>query len=164
MRWLVDERGLDPEILKLNRVGADPGPSVLRRPAGIPRGGVVAAVFPALDPSGAVTYMQARYLDPGDRSKYDNPASRLGDNPRVAHVRPKVLLNNDILMICEGLPDAYTAAGRGLPAIAVLGAGYPDQRVANAITQTLGHRQPIIAFDNDPAGRTGANHLDYYSL
>src|SRR5687767_13333710 len=37
-RWLA-ERGLGEEVLRANRVGADPGPTALDRPRGLPRGG-----------------------------------------------------------------------------------------------------------------------------
>jgi hypothetical protein len=96
--YLVNERGLAPDALKANHVGADPGPSVLRRAAGLPRGGT-AAVLPALDLQGKVAYVQARYLEPVEgRPKYDNPASRLAANPRIGWVRPATLST----MTCPG--------------------------------------------------------------
>ena len=33
------------------------------------------ATFPALDTTGAISYVQARYLDPRPAPKYDNPVS-----------------------------------------------------------------------------------------
>src|SRR4051812_11925530 len=70
--YVVRDRGLSPDVLALNHVGADPGPDRLRRASGLPRGGP-AAVLPALDDSGRVTYAQARYLTPSEhRPKYDN--------------------------------------------------------------------------------------------
>lgn len=157
--WLTEARGLDPDVLRLNRVGADPGPELLRRPPGLPRGGV-GAVFPALDEQGSVAYCQTRYLDPGEgRSKYDNPAARLGDNPRVGIVRSAKLAATGPLYVCEGLPDAYTAATAGFKAVAVLGATYPDERIARRITALVAGRSVVIAFDNDPAGDVGAERL-----
>ena len=157
--WLTEARGLDPDVLRLNRVGADPGPELLRRPLGLPRSGV-AAVFPALDEQGAVTYCQTRYLYPGEgRSKYDNPAARFGDNPRLGIVRPAKLAAVGPLYVCEGLPDAYTAAAAGFEAVAVLGATYPDERTARRITELVAGRSVVIAFDNDPAGNSGAKRL-----
>ena len=44
---LVNERGLAPDVLKANHIGADPGPALLHRAPGLPRGGV-AAVLPTL--------------------------------------------------------------------------------------------------------------------
>jgi Toprim-like len=157
--WLTEARGLDPDVLRLNRVGADPGPELLRRPPGLPRGGV-GAVFPALDEQGSVAYCQTRYLDPSEgRSKYDNPAARFGDNPRVGIVRPAKLAATDSLYVCEGLPDAYTAATAGFDAVAVLGATYPDERMARRITALVAGRSVVIAFDNDAAGNVGAERL-----
>ena len=64
----------DEEVLRRNRVGADPGRRFLPRPKGLP-GGWPAVVYPSLSPGGSVTYLQARYLDPpAGRYKYDNPA------------------------------------------------------------------------------------------
>ena len=45
--YLVNERHLAPDVLKVNHMGADPGPASLRRAPGLPRGGV-AAVLPTL--------------------------------------------------------------------------------------------------------------------
>ena len=157
--WLTDARGLDPDVLRLNRVGADPGPELLRRPLGLPLGGV-GAVFPALDELGAIAYCQTRYLDPGQgRSKYDNPSARFGDNPRVGIVRPSNPAAEASVYICEGLPDAYSAACGGFDAVAVLGATYPDERIARRITELVAGRSVVIAFDNDLAGNAGAERL-----
>src|SRR5262245_18877776 len=54
-------RGLDADVLRENRVGADPGTSKLRRAGGLPKQGP-GAVFPALDVEGRVVYFQTRYL------------------------------------------------------------------------------------------------------
>ena len=157
--WLTEVRGLDPDVLQLNRVGADPGQELLRRPLGLPRSGV-GAVFPALDEQGSIAYCQTRYIDPGEgRSKYDNPAARLGDNPRVGIVRPAKPAATGPLYVCEGLPDAYTAATAGFEAVAVLGATYPDERIARRLTGLVAGRSVVIAFDNDPAGNSGSKRL-----
>ena len=54
LEYLVDERGLDPDVLQANRVGADPG-RTLRRAKGLPKGGP-GAVFPALNADGEIVY------------------------------------------------------------------------------------------------------------
>jgi DNA primase len=155
---LVDERGLDPDVLRANRVGADPGPSQLRRASGLPRRGL-GAVFPVLDPDGAVTYCQTRYLDPAEHhSKYGNPAGRLGANPRHGWTRPSGHAKAPVVL-CEGIPDAYTANGAGYTAIAVLGAANATPSLAEVIAPAVGKRPVIVAFDGDDAGRAAAKHL-----
>ena len=157
--YLLNERGLAPEALKANHVGADPGPTALRRAAGLPRGGA-AAVLPALDLDGNVTYVQARYLEPVDgRPKYDNPAGRLAANPRLGWVNPATLFDRRHLVVCEGAVDALSIAGRGVPAVAVLGATYVDERVARDVARGAAGRQVMLAFDGDPAGRSASATL-----
>ncbi|MGH8875430.1 MAG: CHC2 zinc finger domain-containing protein, partial [Acidimicrobiia bacterium] len=72
LEWLADDRLLAVDVLRANRVGADPGPDLLPRRRGLPRSGV-AVVLPAFDPTGTLTYVQARYLNPGSGRKYGNP-------------------------------------------------------------------------------------------
>ena len=157
--YLVNERGLAPDALKTNHIGADPGPAVLRRAAGLPRGGT-AAVLPALDLDGRVTYVQARYLDTVEgRPKYDNPASRIAANPRIGWVNPATLSDRRHLVVCEGALDALSVAGVGMPAVAVLGATYVDERVARDVARGAAGRQVMLAFDGDPAGRNASETL-----
>ena len=157
--YLVEERGLAPDALRANRVGADLGPVAMRRAAGLPRGGV-AAVLPTLDIDGSVTYVQARYLeDVEGRSKYDNPASRIAANPRIGWVAPATVKDRNHLVVCEGLIDALSAASAGMPAVAVLGATYVDERVVQAIARGAAGRQVMLAFDGDPAGRTAGEFM-----
>ncbi len=157
--YLVDERGLAPDALRANHVGADLGPVAMRRAAGLPRGGV-AAVLPTLDVDGRVTYVQARYLERVEgRSKYDNPASRIAANPRIGWVAPATVKDRNHLVVCEGMIDALSAASAGVPAVAVLGATYVDERIAQDIARGTAGRQVVVAFDGDPAGRTAGNSL-----
>jgi hypothetical protein len=158
LRYLVEERGLDPEVLRVNRVGADPGPDVLRRPSGLPRGGV-AAVLPALSRDGAITYAQARYLvPPADRSKYDNPSSRLCANPKLGWVSPGVPVQPP-LVICEGMIDALTVASNGHSAAAVLGATYVSAHLAQELIDGAAGRPMVVLFDRDAAGDAAADRL-----
>jgi DNA primase len=157
--YLVQERGLAPDVLEANHVGADPGPHVLRRAAGLPRGGP-AAVLPTLDLRGNVTYVQARYLEPAeDRPKYDNPAGRLAANPRTGWCSPARQRGREYLLVCEGAIDALTAAGAGISAVAVLGATYVDERVAAHIVEGAAGRSIVIAFDGDHAGQAATESL-----
>ncbi|MGQ0433181.1 MAG: toprim domain-containing protein [Microthrixaceae bacterium] len=158
--WL-HQRGLDDDVLRVNHVGADPGRRMMRRQRGLPYGDSIAAVFPALDPAGNVRYLQARYLDPGDGPKYDNPAAALGSNPRLAWTRTERPYRPGVLVVCEGIPDALTAAQAGFRAAAVLGSQAPDQSVAARLaTHAEHHDVAIVAvIDNDPAGRAWGQRL-----
>ena len=155
--WL-HQRGFTDDTLRLNRVGADPGPKRLWRAKGLPWHGV-GAVFPALDHAGEISYLQTRYLNPGERSKYDNPPAAMGTNPRVAWLRPKNDRHPGVLVVSEGIPDGLALSELGYASAAVLGATYPDERVADSITTGRADRQVIIAFDGDRAGVEGAQHL-----
>jgi len=155
-RWLVDERCLDPEVLRHNRIGADPGPRTLPRAKGLPRHGP-AAVFPALGDDQEVVYFQARYLHPPpSRGKYDNPTAVHGTNPRLAPIEPASSQGGPVI-VTEGIPDALAAATTGYQAVAILGAGLPDRRVAERLAARAGPM--IVAFDADDAGRAGSARL-----
>lgn len=163
--WLLD-RGLRPEVLRANRVGADPGRRLLPRPAGLP-GGWPAVIYPALSVDGDIAYLQARYLNPPEhRSKYDNPSAHLAANPRLAWTRPiGPSRNSELLLVCEGIADALIAAQAGITAVGVLGAAAPDRRVADRIAAAVRWarhgRSPnvVVCFDGDEAGRSGASRL-----
>ena len=156
--YLTGQRGLDPDVLRANRVGADPGPAALRRPGGLPRGGP-AAVLPALGYDGEVTYAQARYLDPSPaRSKYDNPANRLASNPKLGWINP-AYRHLGPLLVCEGAIDALTAGTAGHRAISVLGATYINADIAAQIHRTAGPHPILLAFDTDTAGQTATRQL-----
>ena len=156
LRWLVEERCLDPDVLRHNRIGADPGPRMLRRAKGLPWRGP-AAVLPALDDDRAPVYLQARYLHPPpDRGKYDNPTAKHGRNPRLTNIEP-LRDGAALTIVAEGIPDALAAASAGCRAVAVLGAGLPDSRIAERLADCRGLL--VVAFDADDAGRTGARRL-----
>ena len=144
--WLAN-RGLGEEVLRANHVGADPGRRLLPRTRGLPHGRSIAAVFPAHDPAGNLRYLQTRYLDPGDGPKYDNPASALGTNPRLAWTTPVHPTGQEVLIICEGIPDALTAAQAepGVVQVSVNhgfeGSDHPDLAASVVVTT-----------DDDPAG------------
>ena len=158
--WLHG-RGFDDDLIRANHIGADPGRSMFRRAKGLPHGASIGAVFPALDPDGRIRYLQTRYLDPGNGPKYDNPASSLGTNPRVAWTRSTAPVDIPVLVVCEGIPDALTAAGAGHRSVAVLGSQAPDQSVATRIAaQAEDHGLNVMAIiDNDDAGRSWGGRL-----
>ena len=155
-RWLVDERGLDADVLRRNRIGADPGPRTLPRAEGLPRHGP-AAVLPALGDDGELLYLQARYLHPPPgRGKYDNPAAKHGRNPRLAPIEPTAA-SAAITVVTEGVPDALACATGGYRAVALLGAGVPDRRAAAWLAERAGPL--VVIFDADDAGRSGSRRL-----
>jgi hypothetical protein len=160
-RWLRD-RGLGDDVLRVNQVGADPGRQILPRRRGLPAGNGLAATFPALDPAGTVRYVQTRYLEPRPgQPKYDNPASRYGSNPRLAWLRPPVPRHPDRLVICEGIPDALTAAQAGYHAVALLGTHAADPHVATRIAEHATRRKLALTavVDADHAGRAAGERL-----
>ncbi len=153
--WL-HVRGLHDDVLRANRVGADPGRRFLPRVKGLPAGWP-AAVFPALDRNGAVTYFQARFVEPPDgRGKYDNPSRTLASNPRVAWTQmpARTARHAGVLIAAEGIPDALIAAQAGFASVGILGSAFPDVRVADQITSYAHCDAATVAvcFDNDPSG------------
>lgn len=159
--WL-HQRGIDDATIRANHVGADPGRAMMRRIRGLPYGATPAATFPALGTDGTVRYVQARYLEPGDGPKYDNPATALGTNPRVAWTRALTgATQPGVLVVCEGIPDALTAAQAGYRSAGILGSQAPDHRVAAQLaTSADRHGERIVAIvDADSAGRAAGQHL-----
>jgi hypothetical protein len=158
--WLHG-RGFTDELLAANHVGADPGRRMMRRRRGLPYGNSIAAVFPALDQDGEVRYLQARYLEPGDGPKYDNPAAALGSNPRLAWTQTTGPAKPGVLVACEGIPDALTAAQVGLRSAAILGSQAPDHSVATRLSAFAErHDLAMVAVvDNDPAGLAWGDQL-----
>jgi len=156
--WLTYDRCLGVEVLRANRVGADPGPALLSRRRGLPRAGL-AAVLPVFHPAGGLAYLQARYLTPDTGSKYGNPVGWLGSNPGIAWIRTPELEHPELLVVSEGILDGLTAATAGLSAVAVLGATYPSITVADTMAAHAGDRQAVIAFDGDEPGGIAAHRL-----
>jgi DNA primase len=157
--WL-NRRGLSDDVLAINRVGADPGRRYLPRPKGFPAG-FPAVVYPALDPNGAVTYFQARYLNPpSGRGKYDNPGRSWAANPRIGFTHPATRLADGALVITEGIADALAAAELGYRAAGLLGAGVLDARTVQLIRTFTASDKPcptiVVCMDADPAGHQAA--------
>jgi DNA primase len=160
LAWL-HARGFGDATIAANRLGADPGRRLMRRARGLPYGADVAAVLPALDLAGNITYAQARYLHPDvSGRKYDNPAAALAPHPRLAY--PAATGQRaGVLLVCEGIPDALTAAQAGYRSVALLGAHTPDAAVAARLANhaiNLGLDIAVVR-DPDPAGRHVAERL-----
>jgi hypothetical protein len=158
--WLHG-RGFSDDLLRANRVGCDPGREMMRRQRGLAYGGSIAAVFPALNENGDIHYVQTRYLNPGTGPKYDNPSLALATNPRLAWTRPTTDVNGPQLVVCEGIPDALTAAALGCVAVGMLGAQVVDSSTVDRIVNyALGtSSQVVLVNDADHAGRTWASAI-----
>lgn len=145
LAWLRS-RGFSDAVLRANHAGADPGWESLARARGLPGGSSPAAVLPALDPTGKVSYVQARYLIPGDGPKFESPTVGLARNPRLAWCRSVGRPRENVLVVCEGIPDAWTAAQAGYQSVGLLGFQAPDVSVALQLADHVKrHRQSIVA-------------------
>jgi hypothetical protein len=152
--WLTDERGIPPDVLRANRIGADLGPRAQRRPDGMPK--ATGAVLPVVS-RGKAVYAQIRVPHPrGDGPRYLNPTAELAANPRLARLRPASCHREEVIAT-EGTIDALSAAAGGYRSVALLSATYSDESVALALAR-LPHPL-VLALDADDAGRTGAQRL-----
>ena len=117
--------------------------------------------FPALNEQGEIRYVQTRYLNPGTGPKYDNPSAALATNPRIAWTTAVGRRETSTLIVCEGIPDALTAAQAGFAAVAVLGSQVPDIVVAAATQGYASDRSlgVLLIGDNDSSGRTWTKEM-----
>ncbi len=152
--WL-HARGLDDDVLRANRVGADPGRARLRRGKGIPYGAGLGATFPALNPAGEIRYVQTRALEPRPGyGKYDNPSAAMAPNPRLSVAFPPALTDSSQLVVCEGIPDSLIAAQAGFRAVGLLGTNALDDSVAARIANLADNNDldVTVVVDVDDAG------------
>lgn len=163
LRWLTESRKLPREVLRHNRIGADPGRRYQDRPDGMPSAGS-AAVLP-IHENGRPVFAQLRALDPPPgRPRYLNAAARLAPNPRLGFYEPIEAVGRCVL-VTEGVLDALSANAAGFRAAAVLGAAVAASRAVNtaengATTRLAGLRATlVIAFDADGAGDRAARDL-----
>ncbi|MGQ0433089.1 MAG: toprim domain-containing protein [Microthrixaceae bacterium] len=159
MRDWLSARRLGEEVLRVNRVGADPGPSHLTRAFGLAHGGL-GAVFPVLDEDSRAIYAQLRYLHPETAGpKYANPTREIARRPDLALVRTPKDSATTRVIVCEGLPDALSAAQAGSRAVAILGTGADAARAAAEIHGRFPSNRLVIAMDADEAGQRAAQRL-----
>lgn len=159
-RWLTEARGIPEDVLRLNRLGADPG---IRqdRPQGMPSAGW-AAVLPVYRDGGPV-FAQLRSLGAG-RLRYLNASGELAPNPRVAVYQPTEQ-RGSCVVITEGVLDALSATAAGFRGVALLGASVPDPSKPAGVASELRDRlvaldgRLVLALDNDDAGRRGSDRL-----
>jgi hypothetical protein len=134
----------------------------MRRQRGLPYGKVPAATFPAFGPTGQVRFVQARYLDvEAAGRKYDNPAAALAPNPRVTFAASPTPPRWPVLLVCEGMPDALTAAQAGYRAVGLLGAQAPDATVAARVASYAEqhHVGVVLMCDANEPGRAAGDRL-----
>ena len=78
--------------------------------------------------------------------KYDNPARSMGTNPRLAWTQTINDPGVGPLLVCEGIPDAWTAAQAGYASVGILGNQAPDasvaRRIAAVATNAVGTSSP----------------------
>ncbi|HRE02296.1 MAG TPA: hypothetical protein PLV68_13420, partial [Ilumatobacteraceae bacterium] len=91
----------------------------------------------------------------GAGRKYDNPAAALAPHPRLAFPIPTHDLRAPVTLVCEGMPDALTAAQGGFDAVGLLGAQTPDESVAARLANHADNHDTrlVIVCDPDAAGR-----------
>lgn len=160
-QWLTDVRGVPPDVLRLNRVGADPGRHRQPRPDGMPSAGR-AAVLPVLD-DGRVVFAQLRAVNPVlGFPRYLNAATRLAPNPRVALHEPVEAVGRCVV-VTEGVIDALSANAAGFRAAAVLGValvGDAADRNSPTVDRLAELDAPLfLAFDADEAGDRSGRRL-----
>lgn len=161
--WLTRVRRLPVDVLRANRIGADPGRHRQARPDGMPSAGW-AAVLPVHE-DGRVVFAQLRALRaPSGRPRYLNAAERLAPNPRVAMFAPPAPAGASVI-VTEGAIDALSANAAGFRAAPVLGAALAglgsSTGAANPVVDRLAatHATLVVAFDADAPGDHAARCL-----
>lgn len=160
-RWLVDQRGIPDEVLRVNRIGADPGRRHQPRPKGMPSAGW-SVVMPVCE-EGRPVFAQLRLLSSGPK-RYLNASAEVGPNPRLGLYEPAGEARSCTL-ITEGVIDALSAASAGYRGAALLGAAIPDASSTNPAAKRLGERlqkipgRLVSALDADAAGDLGSHRL-----
>jgi hypothetical protein len=159
-RQYLRDRGLaNRELLRINRIGYDPGPLELPRPAGLPSRGR-GIVLPVLDHDQRAIFCTTRYLDEhASGRRYDNASGSLAANPKVATIRPIADTHPENVIVTEGIIDALTVARHGYTALAVLGAANARQPVRDQLIHAHHARRVMIAFDADASGRAATLRL-----
>lgn len=159
-RWLTEARGIPEDVLRLNRIGADPG-CRQDRPQGMPSVGW-AAVLP-VHRDGDPVFAQLRSLGAG-RLRYLNASGELAPNPRVALYQPAEE-RGSCIVVTEGILDALSATAAGFRGVALLGASVPDPSKSTGVASELRDRlaaldgRLVLALDSDDAGRRGSDRL-----
>ncbi len=162
LHWLTQARRIPEDVLRANRIGADPGRRRQPRPHGMPAAGW-AVVLPVVEGDQPV-FAQLRLLANRGRQRYLNASGDLGTNPRLGVYHP-AHPHGSCTLITEGVLDALSAAAAGHRGAALLGAAVPEPDARNPAAEALARRlarlpQPIVtALDADPAGALATERL-----
>jgi DNA primase len=157
-------RGFSEPIVRANRIGFDPGPAALPRPRGLPRR-FPGITYPVLDDTDHAIYYQVRALDPAHavERKYDQPATVLAPNPKLAVIRTVGPPRSPVIAVTEGIPDALTVAHTGLRAVAMLGVAHAGTHGVEHLAERILRDHPapgyLLCLDPDPAGIDASRRL-----
>jgi DNA primase len=166
--WLL-QRGLaDPDLLRTNLVGFDPGRRKLPRAEGLPGNitferdgrtrrldlpGGSGVTFPAFNRNGEPVHVQCRLLQPGqNRFKYVNPRRAHGTIPAASFPIEPAGCDRDVLIVTEGTPDGLIGLTAGFRVAVVTSATTVRQATADDISAHASGATIVLAFDNDDAG------------
>ena len=174
-RWLL-QRGLaDPDVLRSNLVGFDPGRRAMPRAEGLPGNmvferdgrtqrldlpGGTGVTFPAFNQNGEPIHVQCRLLNPGrSRFKYVNPRRAHGTIPAASFpIEPSECAHN-VLIVTEGTPDGLIGITAGFRVATVTSATTVRQATADEISAYASGATIVLAFDNDAAGNAATGAL-----
>lgn len=108
-------------------------------------------VFPIRDKNGDIISATTRSIK--------NKTFYLGKNTeKTIYLLNECLKENcNQIVVCEGQIDALVSWSYGVPAIALFGAGTTEKQVAELNKTSILHY--ILMYDNDSAGRKGANRF-----
>ena len=163
--WLA-ARGLGDDVLRANRVGADPGRRFLPRPEGAARR-LAGGRLPGADAG------RRRHLPPGPLPRPAGRPRQVRQPGRPPRRQPSAGLDGARRpgptgragRVRRAPPTRLVAAQAGFRTVGVLGAAYPDERVADGIAAArhpaagLADTRVVVCFDDDPAGRAGGARL-----
>lgn len=134
----MTKRGLSDEIIKKFELKYDPE--------------YRAIVFPVRHIDGKLAFLTRRSTE-GKKFYIDKGADK-----SVIYLLYNILKDNiKEVIVCEGQFNRLTSWQYGYPRIALLGAGTTEEQVE--VLNKTGIKHYILAYDNDPAGKKGANRF-----
>ena len=148
--WLTGGFGFGADILRLNRIGADPGAHIQSRPPGAPSRGT-SAVLPVLDGQRRAVSARLRPLHPSAAGR-ELALAASGHDPALALAQP-VDVAGPCVVVAEDLLSALAAAAGGYQAMTLLRSSPLGDNEAHVLAAELAsHRAPMaLALDCDMA-------------